>query len=283
MDKWKLTIGQITPVPLEIKKNTDRALKLLDQCASKGSSLLVLPELSLSGYEIKEALTTPSSIIKLKAEVDDALSLLADKTMESNCDILISYPLFDHSEKKPFIALEYLSKGRSIACHRKINLCNYAQYTEHLTFNEGNEVTVADAPYCKAGMFVCEDLWHMTNAIFAAKLGADVIFYPSAATVLKKSDGALCLENWKKLTKGTAFSQTSYVVCCNQAESLSSIYFGGSHIVDPNGDIVAELPLFEEAVADIEIDMSYLKEIRNKRPLLKNERFEVYKKYMDIK
>lgn len=283
MDKWKLTIGQIAPAPLDIKKNTARAIKLLDQCASKGSSLLVLPELYLTGYEIKEALSTPSSIKKLKADVDEAVYLLADKTMDSGCDILISYPLFDSIEEKPFIVLDYLSNGHSIACHRKINLCNYAQYTEHLTFSEGNEVTVTNARYCKAGMFVCEDLWHMTNAIFAAKLGADVIFYPSAATVLDKSDGAVCLENWKKLTKGTAFSQTSYVVCCNQAESSKSLYFGGSHIVDPNGDIVAELPLFEEAVADIEIDMSYLKEIRNKRPLLKNERFEVYKKYMDLK
>lgn len=281
MDKWKLTIGQIAPAPLDIKKNTARAIKLLDQCASKGSSLLVLPELYLTGYEIKEALSTPSSIKKLKADVDEAVYLLADKTMDSGCDILISYPLFDSIEEKPFIVLDYLSNGHSIACHRKINLCNYAQYTEHLTFSEGDQVTVADAPYCKAGMFVCEDLWHMTNAIFAAKIGAEVIFYPSAATVLEKSTGTLCLANWKKLTKGTAFSQTSYVVCCNQAESPSSIYFGGSHVVDPNGDIIAELPLFEEAVADVEINMSYLKEIRNKRPLLKNERFEVYKKYMD--
>lgn len=281
MDKLKFTIGQIAPVPLNIKKNTATVLNLLDRCASSGSSLLVLPELSLSGYEIKEALTTPSGTERLKTDVAEALCLIANKTMDSGCDILISYPLFDPLKEKPFIALDYFSKGRSIASHRKINLCNYAQYTEHLTFSEGDQVTVADAPYCKAGMFVCEDLWHMTNAIFAAKLGADVIFYPSAATVLEKSAGTLCLANWKKLTKGTAFSQTSYVVCCNQAESPSSIYFGGSHVVDPNGDIITELPLFEEAVEDVEIDMSYLKEIRNKRPLLKNERFEVYKKYMD--
>jgi predicted amidohydrolase len=50
--------------------------------------------------------------------------------------------------------------------------------------------------------------------------------------------------------------------------------------VDPNGDIVAQLPLFEEAVADVEIDAGYLRMIREKRPLLKNERFEVYRKYM---
>ena len=120
----------------------------------------------------------------------------------------------------------------------------------------------------------------MTNAIFAAKLGAEAIFYPSAATVLNRADGEKCLLNWKKLTQGTAFSQTSYVVCCNQPASAGSIYFGGSHVVDPNGDLILELPLFEESVMSVDLDLAYLRNIREKRPLLKNERFEVYKKYI---
>lgn len=283
MDTWQITIGQVASACLDIKKNTNRALDLLDQSASSGSSLLVLPELYLSGYEIKETISTQVGAESLKKDIDAALTLIADKTSQTGCDIMISYPLFEQSNMRPYIALEYFSKGMGLACHKKINLCNYAQYTEHLTFSEGDKVTVADAPCCKAGMFVCEDLWHMTNAIFAAKLGAEVIFYPSAATVLDRSYGKECFSNWKKLTQGTAFSQTSYVVCCNQAASQASIYFGGSHVVDPNGDIVAELPLFEESVADVKIDIAYLREIRRKRPLLRNERFEVYQKYMDCK
>ena len=280
MESFTITLAQVAPVVLDVEKNMKRALSLLDDCGKQGSSILVLPELYLSGYEIKEAISTEAGAERLKRDVDAALPLIAEKTRESGCDVLISYPLFEQPGKRPYIALEYFSGGRSLGLHRKINLCNYAQYTEHLTFSEGDEVTVAEAPACKAGMFVCEDLWHMTNAIFAAKLGAEVIFYPSAATVLDRSEGEKCLSNWKKLTQGTAFSQTSYVVCCNQPASSGSIYFGGSHVVDPNGDVVAQLPLFEEAVTDVEIDMKYLRMIREKRPLLKNERFEVYGKYI---
>ena len=280
MESFTITLAQVAPVVLDVEKNMKRALSLLDDCGKRGSSILVLPELYLSGYEIKGAISTEAGAERLKRDVDAALPLIAEKTRESGCDVLISYPLFEQPGKRPYIALEYFSGGRSLGLHRKINLCNYAQYTEHLTFSEGDEVTVAEAPACKAGMFVCEDLWHMTNAIFAAKLGAEVIFYPSAATVLDRSEGEKCLSNWKKLTQGTAFSQTSYVVCCNQPASSGSIYFGGSHVVDPNGDVVAQLPLFEEAVTDVEIDMKYLRMIREKRPLLKNERFEVYGKYI---
>jgi predicted amidohydrolase len=280
MDSFRITLAQDAPVVLDVEKNMRRALSLLDDCAKRGASILVLPELYLSGYEIKEAISTETGAERLKREVEKALPVISDKTRDSGCDIIISYPLFEQPGKRPYIALEYFSGGKSLALHRKINLCNYAQYMEHLTFSEGDEVTVAEAQNCKAGMFVCEDLWHMTNAIFAAKLGAEVIFYPSAATVLDRTDGEKCFSNWKKLTRGTAFSQTSYVVCCNQAASPASIYFGGSHVVDPNGDIVAQLPLFEEAVMDVEVDINYLRKIREMRPLLKNERFEVYRKYM---
>jgi apolipoprotein N-acyltransferase len=30
--------------------------------------------------------------------------------------------------------------------------------------------------------------------------------------------------------------------------------------VDPNGEIVAQLPLFEEAVMDVEVDINYLQD-----------------------
>ena len=280
MESFTITLAQVAPVVLDVEKNMKRALSLLDDCGKRGSSILVLPELFLSGYEIKEAISTEAGAERLERNVNAALPLIADKTGESGCDILISYPLFEQPGKRPYIALEYFSGGRSLGLHRKINLCNYAQYTEHLTFSEGDEVTVAETRAFKAGMFVCEDLWHMTNAIFAAKLGAEVIFYPSAATVLDRSEGEKCLSNWKKLTQGTAFSQTSYVVCCNQPASAGSIYFGGSHVVDPNGDLILELPLFEESVMRVDLDLAYLRNIREKRPLLKNERFEVYKKYI---
>ena len=279
MESFTITLAQVAPVVLDVEKNMKRALSLLDDCGKRGSSILVLPSSTFPVMRSKRQYR-PRRERKGSKGTSTPHFLLLRKTRDSKCDILISYPLFEQPGKGPYIALEYFSGGQSLARHRKINLCNYAQYTEHLTFSEGDQVTVAEAQNCKAGMFVCEDLWHMTNAIFAAKLGAEVIFYPAAATVLDRTDGEKCFSNWIKLTQGTAFSQTSYVVCCNQAASGCSIYFGGSHVVDPNGDIVAQLPLFEEAVADVEIDAGYLRMIREKRPLLKNERFEVYRKYM---
>lgn len=278
MRTWKITIGQISPRTLDCRGNANRASNILEECASCGSTLLVLPELYLSGYEIADAITNEKNKKELQAQIEQSLAMLREKTIKTGVDLLISYPLFSRDEEKPFIALEYLSKGKSRGLHKKINLCNYAQYTEHLTFSAGDEIVVAKTDKGSAGLFVCEDLWHVTNAIFAAKEGAEALFYPSAATVLEKNAGENCLANWQKITVGTAFTQTSYVICCNQASSDSTLYFGGSHVVAPDGEIVLQMPLFEESVAHIELDMDYLEKIREMRPLLANERFEVYRK-----
>lgn len=280
MKKWKISIAQLAPKPLECVANAKRACEILKECASVASQLLVLPELYLSGYEIANLIESPTEKISLQKQIAGALDLLREQTMTTGVDILISYPLFTLETEKPFIALEYLSRGMSLALHRKINLCNYAQYTEHLTFSAGDEIVLAKTEAGTAGLFLCEDLWHVSNAIFAAKEGADVLFYPSAASVLRKKDGGTCLSNWKKITVGTAFTQTSFVVCCNQAVSSSTFYFGGSHVVAPDGEVIMQLPIFEESVAHVELDMLYLEKIRSIRPLLVNERFDVYKRLL---
>lgn len=280
MKHWTITLGQVAPALLDTEKNARTAMRLLEDCAERNSNLLVLPELFLTGYSIEEALLSPKDTETLKDGIIKNRRLILQKTTETPVDILLSYPLFDEAVSRPYIALEYISNGKSLALHRKINLCNYAQYREHLTFSAGDEIVIADTLYGKAGLFVCEDLWHVTNAIFAAHAGAEAIFYPSAATALKKEDAPQCLQNWKKLTMGTAFSQTSYIICCNQAASQSKLYFGGSHVAAPDGSIAAELPLFDEAVSDVTLDFDFLEAIRKMRPLIKNERLNVYKKYI---
>lgn len=275
MNKWNITICQLASQVLDVAANEKRCCDVLDNCTPGG--LAVFPEMFLSGYEIGSVLGDEAEA--LKKDLGRSLARLREKTAQSGADILISYPLFE-GNAKPYIALEYISGGRTLALHRKINLCNYAQYTEHLNFRAGDEIVTAKTPRGTAGLFVCEDLWHVTNAIFAAKLGAQVLFYPCAATVIDEDDAPDCFNNWQYLSAGTAFSQTCYVVCCNQARAGGALYFGGSHVISPDGSTLRRLPFFEEAVFSIELDMDYLKHIRAVRPLLKNERFEVYKKYI---
>jgi len=51
MESFRITFAQVAPVVLDVDKNMKRAFTLLGDCAKRGASILVLPELYLSGYE----------------------------------------------------------------------------------------------------------------------------------------------------------------------------------------------------------------------------------------
>ncbi|MCD8391756.1 MAG: hypothetical protein LUB57_00820 [Cloacibacillus porcorum] len=182
MKEWKITLAQLAPTLMEVRENAERALAVMYESARRGSGLIVLPELYLSGYAVSGCIRGEAEKRALRADVTNGLSMLREGGKKSKTDILVSYTLFEDGTEKPYIALEYIAGGETLALHRKINLCNYAQYTEHLNFTAGDEVVVAKSERGNAGLFVCEDLWHVTNAIFSVKLGAEVLFHRRATS-----------------------------------------------------------------------------------------------------
>lgn len=85
------------------------------------------------------------------------------------------------------------------------------------------------------------------------------------------------MEEWKILLRGTAFSLTSYILCATQGGREGSMAFnGGSFALSPEGEVLLELPLLEEAEGDVEIDRDALEALRRRRPLLANERHDLY-------
>jgi predicted amidohydrolase len=258
-----------------VEKNEEKISRWIKKAASEGSALLVFPELSLTGYRNFD--NEPDSA-GLKLRISDSLDNISEAGRREDIDVLISYPLL--TEEGVLIASSYIERGKIIATHKKINLCNYAHYTEHLHFIPGDIVTVAESDISNFGVIICEDSWHIVNSIVAAGLGAEVLLNPSAASVLRGADVGACLENWKKISIGSAFCSTSYFALCNQAgKTENGVFMGGSHVVDPDGRMIGEPASIHETMISVKIDADFLTEVREMRPLIKNERIGIYAKY----
>lgn len=274
MRSFKLSLGQMKCDIYEIAKNEAKIVVWLKSCADAESDLLVLPELSLSSYRSFKDYDKGA----LKKRIGESLRAISDETVATGVDVLVGYP--EATDEGIYIVSAYISRGRTIAAHRKTNLCNYLHYTEHLHFIAGDSVTCAEADIAKFGIAICEDSWHIMNAIASTRMGAEVILNPSAASVTGGWTPADCLENWKKVSIGTAFFQTSYFVLCNQAgPTADGIYMGGSHVVDPRGNLLSSPMGTSEGLSHVEIDAAMLEETRTNRPLVANERMDIYAKY----
>ena len=79
---------------------------------------------------------------------------------------------------------------------------------------------------------------------------------------------------WRDITVFYARMFQCYVVFCNRVgdEGENLRFWGGSHIVDPWGKIVCELPEDEEAVVTTEIDLAIVRKRRREVPLVREAR-----------
>jgi predicted amidohydrolase len=100
--------------------------------------------------------------------------------------------------------------------------------------------------------------------------GADVLFAPSGWV-----RGDMKLDHWQTMIKARALENGCYVVAPDQT---GNIYIGHSLVVDPFGRIVADMGE-REGLEIVELGQDIVVEAREKLPLLKNRRAEIYAKY----
>lgn len=274
-ERFRITLAQTAPELLDIPHNTQRAAEALERAAERGSSLVVFPEMHLSGYGLEKARLPMSSRAALARDVARALEGLAERGKQLGLDYLMSYPLFeDHGL---FIAAAYVEQGRLRAVHRKLNLVNYGHYTEDRNFDPGHHFTVVPTRLGTMGILICEDLWHPVNAAVCAAHGMEILLAPSAPCVPDPSRATANMADWKILLRGTAFSLTTYVLCATRGGREGDLAFdGGAFALSPEGEVLLELPPLEEAEGDVDIDRHALAALRRRRPLLANERHDLY-------
>jgi predicted amidohydrolase len=75
---------------------------------------------------------------------------------------------------------------------------------------------------------------------------------------------------------------TSFVVHCNRVGFEDGLLFwGGATVNDPNGELIAQGPYFEEALTFAELDLNQLRRTRARLPLLRDERTALVQKELD--
>ena len=77
----------------------------------------------------------------------------------------------------------------------------------------------------------------------------------------------------ERVNKAYASMFTSFVAHCNRVGFEDGLLFwGGATVNDPNGELLAQGPYFEEALTLEEIDLNQLRRTRARLPLLRDER-----------
>jgi len=161
--------------------------------------------------------------------------------------------------------------GTLAAVYRKLHLYDAFGFKESDKFRPGADIA-APAPCAEArcGMMICYDLRFPEMARMLALGGAEILLAPSGWV-----QGDMKLDHWQTMIKARALENGCYVIAPDQT---GNIYIGHSLVVDPFGRIVVDMG-DGEGLEIVDLDLGIVAEAREKLPLLKNRRAEVYAKH----
>jgi NAD+ synthetase len=238
----------VNPTVGDLAGNRRLVEEAAEKAAAAGATILVLPEMVLTGYP-------PMDLLERDGFVDGQLREL-DTLAAASRNIAIVLGAVErepagHPNRLANVAV-LLAEGRKIASRAKSLLPTYDVFDEKRYFAAGTSNLPVALPghHDLVGLAVCEDAWSDTRPYAVdpiaqlASAGATLILNPSASPWHAE----------KALARRRMFCETARAhgipfVFVNQVGGNDELIFdGGSFLSDASGRIVAALPLFESAL-----------------------------------
>lgn len=268
--KLKIALAQMAPVLGDLGRNLALHEKLAREAASHGAGLVLFPELSLTGYFVKD-LVSSLALRRHSPELRPLLSLSREVA-------LVVGLVEEGADHRLYNAALYLQGGEIRHVHRKVYLPTYGIFDEQRYFAAGDRARAFDTAAGRMAILLCEDMWHPTLPYLVAHDGADVILCPSSSPGRGLGpDGRFAnAAAWETANRSYAGLLTVYVVYAGRVGyEDGACFWGGSEVIGPSGEAVAKAPYLEEALLSAELDPGEIRRARIANPLLRDERLDL--------
>ena len=266
--KFKIALAQFAPRLGDLDANLKLVLDLTAQARAARADVVVLPELALTGYYLKDLVPN----VAVRPTPDDprfAALLAASRAL----DLVVSF-VEEDARHRYYIAAAYLSDGRVLHLHRKVYLPTYRLFDDARFFAPGDSLRAFNTPLGRMGLLICEDAWHVSSHYVLWMDGADFLLDLSASPGFGVTQGEIPANaaTVNNFLRTYAELLTTFVVFCNRVGMEDGITFwGGSCVVGPDGATIAAAPQFEDALTIAEIDTDALRRARLYLPTLRDE------------
>jgi predicted amidohydrolase len=186
-------------------------------------------------------------------------------------DVLVGF--HEDSRVRAYNAASYLSAGATVHVHRKLYLPNYLVWEERKHASPGQTMRAFDTGFGRVATLICNDAWQPVLPWLAAQDGAEMLLVPTNSASGFGPDSLNTIDYWGELLRFTARMQQCWVVFCNRVGTEAGARFwGGSRVIDPSGEVVAEAPLWEPHLLIVDVDVLAARRRRREIPLVAEAR-----------
>jgi len=255
----KVALAQINPVIGDFAGNCEKIVTYAEQAAGRDCSLVIFPELVVSGYPPLDLLERPSFI----NDHDKAVSRLLTELPQ----IDVMFGCFESRQGgsgKPLYNSALVSRSGSIIHRtRKRLLPAYDVFDENRYFEPGSVPELYELDGKKIAITICEDIWHHTVGEYQVEPVSEMFQHAASlnSTVdLLVNISASPYHRGKTKIRGDIFSSICVqfdvpFLYVNQVGGQDSLLFDGHSLaLDRAGNIVGEAQRFKEDLIVIDID-----------------------------
>ncbi|KAK7352575.1 hypothetical protein VNO80_17999 [Phaseolus coccineus] len=274
LSKFKIGLCQLSVTP-DKGRNIAHARTAIQDAASKGAQLVLLPEIWNSPYS-NDSFPVYAEDIDAGDDASPSTAMLSELSRLLKITI-VGGSIPERSGGRLYnTCCVFGTDGKLLAKHRKIHLFDIdipgkITFIESKTLTAGETPTIVDTEVGRIGIGICYDIRFPELAMIYAARGAHLLCYPGAFNM---TTGPL---HWELLQRARATDNQLYVATCSPARDTGSGYvaWGHSTLVGPFGEVLATTE-HEEAIIIAEIDYSILEQRRTNLPVTKQRRGDLY-------
>ncbi len=269
---------QLRPALGDLDRNLDAHLEWAERAASAGAGLALFPELSLTGYFLRDL----TQEIALRLDDPRVAKLVA---ASRGCSLV--FGLVEESEDHRFYnSAVFAEDGEIRHVHRKVHLPDYGIFEEGRYFANGDRFEVVNSKHGRFGLLVCEDAWHLSSGWLHFLNGADALLVPCASPARGVDTDADAQElssegAWRTLTSALALFFQSWVLHCNRVGfEDGAMYWGASAVIDPFGARLAEAASEDEDLLLQRLTSDPVRRARGFTPLRRDARPDLVRRHL---
>jgi N-carbamoylputrescine amidase len=282
-----LTVGLVQHACGDSREaNLDTSIQGIHRAAQQGAQLILLQELHGSLYFCQtEELRYFDLAETIPGPTTDLFGQIA-----AELGVVIVSSLFEFRARGVYhnTAVVLDVDGSVAGCYRKMHIPDDPGYHEKYYFTPGDlgfePVTTSLG---KLGVMICWDQWFPEAARLMALAGADLLLYPTAIGWDSRDNEQEQIRQqdaWLTVQRGHAIANCLPVLVCNRTGheadpsgcSEGIHFWGGSSIIGPQGEVLAQASAGGDDVLLTEVDLASTGELRQVWPFLRDRRIDAY-------
>jgi NAD+ synthase len=235
-DRLTIALAQMNQRVGDLSGNAKAMLEVRRR--AKGADLLLCPELQVTGYPAEDLVLKPEFVRRTHECTDE----LVAATTEPGPALLIGTIV--HEGGLNYNAMVLADGGKAIGRTLKRELPNYGTFDEKRTFAPGPLPEPIGFRGVKIGVPICEDIWLEEVCSHLSEAGAEMLLVPNGSPYELDKD-----ELRQRLVRARVLETQLPLAYLNRVGGQDELAFdGSSFIMHPDGEVVAQMPDWDEAL-----------------------------------